>query len=100
MNDEVSRILDMLEAGKITATEAAELIRALEERSSAEAEARVAPPPDLCDDIRVRVRTVARAIRRAQERQRRYAQRYLVWCGHQLKRKVEQERRRRAERMT
>lgn len=97
MNEEISRILKMLEEGRITASEAESLIRAVREG--------VAPPPppgpppphprprgDLCDLFGA----VARAINRAERRQRRYS----VWSFLQQVRIRQEERRERMNRMS
>jgi len=99
MNEEISRILRMLEEGKINAEEAERLIRALREAESprAESHGRAAPEPNPCATFAETLREIGRVVREAQRRQRRSACRYAVWCRYGVRRRHEQERRRRAE---
>ena len=104
MNEEIERILRMLEEGKISAAEAERLIRAVRSEGNkpewGEWAAWTAPRPSPCVELREKVRTVRRAVRAARDRQQRHATRYAVWCMHHLKRKSERERRKRSQRRT
>jgi acyl carrier protein len=90
MEEEISRILRLLEEGKIDAAEAERLIRALKELR--EAEARVEP----FGELNAFFRTITRTMRRAAHFQRRCRWwqffRYLEW--------LEQARQRRSESLT
>lgn len=99
MNEEISRILKMLEEGRITAAEAESLIRALREGGAPPPPPPSGPPPprsrprgDLCDLFGA----IARAIGRAERRQRRYS----VWSFLQQVRIRQEERRERMNRMS
>jgi hypothetical protein len=106
MNEEIERILRMLDEGKINAADAERLIRAVRsEAAPQDAEWREwpdwsAPRPSPCIELKEKVRTVRRAVRAARDRQRRHAVRYAVWCMHHLKRKSERDRRKRSENRT
>jgi acyl carrier protein len=96
MNEEISRILRMLEEGRITAAEAELLIRAVKEGSAPPPPGTPPPRPrprgDLCDLFGA----IARAISRAERRQRRYS----IWSFLQQVRIRQEERRERINRMS
>src|SRR5579863_5863773 len=102
MHEEIARILRMLEEGKISAEEAERLIRVLREPEPPRPEShpRPTPEPDPFATFAARMREIVHACRTAQRRQRRAAHRYAIWCRYGIRRRHEQERRRRAEHWT
>jgi acyl carrier protein len=97
MNEDISRILQMLEEGKINAAEAERLIRALKEPGapSAEAGERPTPRPGPVHDFNDLIRLIAQATKRAARRQRRL----MIWRFFQFLRCQEEFRQERARTM-
>jgi acyl carrier protein len=101
MNEEISRILKILEEGKITAAEAELLIRALKEGGTPPPPPPPGTPPpphrprpraEICDIVSA----ITRAIGRAERRQRRYR----IWSFLQQVRVRQEERQERRNRMS
>ena len=105
MNEEIARILQLLEAGKVNADEAERLIKAVTGPSATAAgpgdqsatEAGTESTAEVCPnpfrDIEHLVRTVTRAYRSGMKRHRRFEQ----WRWHEYRRQQQDERRQRAE---
>jgi acyl carrier protein len=88
MNEEISRILRMLEDGKIGAEEAERLLRALKEAATA------GPEPAARKDVPDILQAICKAIKGAGRRQRCIAWWRYYWA---LRRNAEEKRRRSAE---
>src|SRR5688572_8728125 len=104
MNEEIARILQLLEAGKINADEAERLIKAMREPVGATAgSARAGSPEDSFTesvsqqnpfrDIEQLFKTVTRAYKSGLKKHRRFEE----WRWHEFRRAKHEERRQRAE---
>ena len=107
MNEEIARILQLLEAGKINADEAERLIKAMREPAatsagkpqaeSAEESFTEAVLPEACPnpfrDIEQLFKTVSRAYKSGLKKHRRFEE----WRWHEFRRAKQEERRQRSE---
>src|SRR5256714_519636 len=104
MNEEISRILGLLEKGKINAEEAERLIRAVGEqgkpRTDEAASASATAGTAGCADPLTELRRIFRRVGEAQMRASRRWGRWHWWRHYKLERHTEKKRRSRSESMS